>query len=77
MENLNIDIKKFSEYIVNLIYDVSTFDINNTEEQKVSPLKLQNHVKNLQKDSKNKFFKIVVNFKDLPRTIKKVLTKLK
>ena len=42
MENLNIDIKKFSEYIVNLIYDVSTFDINNTEEQKVSPLKLQN-----------------------------------
>jgi len=42
MENFNIDLKKFSEYVVNIIYDVNNFDINNTEEQKVSPLKLQN-----------------------------------
>ncbi len=42
MENLNIDIKKFSEYIVNLIYGVNDFDINDTNEQKVSPLRLQN-----------------------------------
>ncbi|MCL6428901.1 hypothetical protein LT335_00449 [Spiroplasma sp. JKS002669] len=42
MENFNIDLKKISEYVVNIIYDVNNFDINNTEEQKVSPLKLQN-----------------------------------
>ena len=42
MENLNIDIKKFSEYVVNLIYGVNNFDINDTTKQKVSPLKLQN-----------------------------------
>ncbi len=42
MENFNLNLKVFSEYIVNIIYDISDFDINNTEEQKVSPLKLQN-----------------------------------
>ncbi len=42
MENLNIDVKKFSEYIVNLIYGVNDFDINDISKQKVSPLRLQN-----------------------------------
>jgi len=42
MENLNIDLKKFSEYVVNLIYGVNNFDINDTTKQKISPLKLQN-----------------------------------
>jgi len=62
----------------NQIYVLRNEDFNNFDEIKLSRKiskehfeKLQNHVKNLQKDSKNKFFKTVVNFKDLPRTIKK------
>lgn len=42
MKNLNIDIKLFSKYVVNLVYSLNDFDINDTSEQKVSPLRLQN-----------------------------------
>ena len=45
----------------NQLYYLDKEEFNNFDE-------LQNHIKNLQKDSKNKFFKTVVNFKDLPRT---------
>lgn len=41
MQNLKIDVKIFSDYVINFINELNDFNANNDSEKKVSPLKLQ------------------------------------
>lgn len=65
----------------NQIYVLNEKDFSNFDEitlvsqiKKEHFIKLQNHVKDLQQDSKTKFFKTTIMFKDLPKLIKKEQT---